>query len=118
MNIKEQILAAKDTESKKIAVKEWGVDVHLKRLSVAETMQFQTTIGNADEKDVTTGLRNMVSYIALCMCDENGQRIFNDDETHLLDTRSTEVIQKLFDEAAKLNGMTNDEKDAEEAKKS
>lgn len=117
MNIKEKILNANDTVGKSLRVDEWDVTVHLKRMTVAETMNFQQTISLGDEDDNTTGLRNMVAFVSTCMCDEQGNRIFSDDELNLLDTRSTDVIQRIFDEAAKLNGMGKDD-DGEEAKKS
>lgn len=117
MNIKDKILAANDTIGKSFFVEEWDVTVNLKRMTVAETMSFQQTISSGNDDDNTSGLRNMVAFIATCMCDENGHRIFNDDEYHLIDSRSTEVVQRIFDEAAKLNGMGKDD-DGEEAKKS
>lgn len=117
MDLKQQILSANDTVGRQVEVPEWNVTVRIKQMSLAESMDFQAQMQDIPEGDNASSLRNMATFLSKCLCDDAGNRIFSDDEVHLLDTRSLEVIKRLVNIASEVNGI-GDEVDGEEAKKS
>lgn len=108
MNLKDKILASFDCKGDAIEVPEWNTKVYIKQLSMGESIEFQSRLGGSDENDTTTTMRNMVAYVAKCLCDEEGNRIFGDEDEYLLETRSSAVIQRLFGEAVKANSLNED----------
>lgn len=108
MLTKEMILAAKDFEIKTINVPEWGGDLHLRGLSSADRDAFEAELG------VTNDLRNLRARLVVkALVDEQGVRLFSDDEADLLGEKSSEVMLRLFDEVRSMNGMSDE--DLEEA---
>lgn len=52
--------------------------------------------------------------VALCACDEDGKPLFSEDDAEQLSEQPADVIDLIFDAAAKLNRMgATDEDDAE-----
>ena len=53
-------------------------------------------------------------YIVRALSDHNGQRLFRDNEYHLIGAKSTAVLKELHDAAKRVNGVTEeDEKEME-----
>lgn len=108
----EQILAADDLGLLEVKVKEWGGSVFIRVMSVGELDAYQKEwIG---KKEV--GVDNFrAKFLARCLCDEKGQRLFSDEQVEDLARKSAKVVGKLFDKAASHNAITD--KDVEELAK-
>jgi hypothetical protein len=108
----EQILAVDDLGLLKVNVKEWGDEVYIRVMTVGELDAYQREWVGKKE----TGVDNFrAKFLARCLCDQAGQRLFPDDQIHKLAGKSAKVVCRLFDMAAKHNAIT--EKDVEELAK-
>lgn len=109
----DQILAADDMGLKKVSVPEWGGDVYIRVMSVAERDAYERKwIGKRDQ-----GIDNFrTQYLAGVLCDEGGKLLFSRDQIDKLAQKSGAVMGRLFDEAMKHNRMT--EEDVQELGKS
>ena len=98
----EQILSADDMGLKKVHVKEWGGDVHIKTISGLDRDRFED--GYSEQK-----MKNFRSrFLVLTLCDEKGDRLFTDTEVEELGKKSSLVINRLFDKSWGLNAFTNE----------
>ena len=94
------INAAADIKTKKVAVPEWKTDVYLKILSGTERDAFEA--GYTDQR-----MQNFrVRFLVLTMCDQNGERVFTDEQVSVLGKRSSLVINRLFEAAWKINMLS------------
>ncbi len=113
MSLKDKILQFDDVRPVPIVVPEWDNEtVWLRPMSAA---QWDTKI--AEVKHRYNGkIENMPNWRAhlICqvLCDETGQRIFDDKEAAVLGQKSSVAIQRLFDKLAAINGLSD--KDQEE----
>lgn len=109
------ILAANDAEIRTVAVPEWGGDVCVRVMNGTQRDQFESAIaarrGVGGEMDAA-GLRALL--VCLCACDLDGAPLFTRDDLPALEAKSAAVLQRIFDAAAALNGLTPDA--AEQAK--
>lgn len=108
----EQILAADDLGLLKVNVKEWGGEVFIRVMTVGELDAYQREwVGKRE-----TGVENFrTKFLAKCLCDQAGQRLFTDEQIDKLAEKSAKVIGRLFDKAAAHNAIT--EQDVEELAK-
>ena len=99
---KKQIIAAKDIESEIVPVPEWGGEVTVQGLSLAEKDKWTECIlvdGKANMSGATALL------CALCIRGEDGERLFSSDEIGLLDAKSASAIDRVFQVAQRLSGI-------------
>jgi hypothetical protein len=107
-----EILAADDLGLLEVKVKEWGGSVFIRVMTVGELDAYQKEwVGKRD-----TGVDNFrAKFLARCLCDEKGQRLFTDEQVEKLAAKSAKVVGRLFDKAASHNAITD--KDVEELAK-
>lgn len=101
---KEQILAAQDQPTKDVAVPEWGGDVRIRTMSASERDKWESDT-YADGKVNTLDFR--ARFCALCIVDEQGARLFTDEEVSALGRKSAAALQRVFNEAQALNALSN-----------
>ena len=78
----------------------------MKTLSGTERDLFED--GYADQK-----MKNFrARFLALSLCDDNGERLYGDDEASELGTKSSVVLNRLFDKAWALNAFRTEDVDA------
>jgi len=51
-------------------------------------------------------------FLSLSLCDENGERLYGDDEASELGMKSSVVLNRLFDKAWALNAFRTEDVDA------
>lgn len=66
--------------------------------------------GRSRVKRVQRNVR--ASLVVRCLCDENGERLFRDNEVEAIGHVDASVVDKLWDIARKLSGMDNEEEEA------
>ena len=82
---KEQILAADDLGLLEVKVKEWGGSVFIRVMSCGERDAYE----NDWVQNKGKGVDNFRSkFLAKCLCDEKGERLFTDAEVEQLDRKS------------------------------
>ena len=116
MNLKDQILQANDLPREKVSVPEWECDVWIRALTSQERDDFEQsmieTSGFGKKLEVQTDLSNAkAKLVCRCMVDDDGERIFTDDEAVALGGKSAVVLNRLYEVASKLSGMSKDDMD-------
>lgn len=100
---KDAILGAKDLNVLKVHVKEWGGDVYIRCMTVGERDAYECEWLANKEK----GVQNFRSkFLARCLCDKDGTRLFTDAEIDQLASKSIAVVDRLFNRAMKHNAMS------------
>lgn len=71
------------------------------------------TIGTGQNMTINQkGMRAKLAVLALANAD--GSRMFKDTDIHRVGTWESMVLERIFDRARKINGLTNDDTDTEE----
>ena len=114
---REAILQAKDLPYEDVAVPEWGGKVRVRALTGAERDRFEASIveqrGKAGPRLNTANIR--AKLVALCCVDEQGNRLFSDEDAELLGRKSAAALNRVFEVAQRLSGLT--QADMEELEK-
>lgn len=106
---REQILSSSDAKMEKVAVPEWGGDVHIKVMSGAERDRWEAAAfeGGKVNRD-NFRARLLVETI----CDESGKLLFSPADVDALSAKSSAILSRLTPVALKINALTNDDVDA------
>lgn len=88
------IAAANDCKIEKVPVIEWGGSIYMRTLTVSE-------VESISKKKI---IPNSV-MLAAVICDENGNKIFSDQEVQILEKKNSAVVVRLVEKAIELNGM-------------
>lgn len=104
---KEQILAADDIPIREVEVPEWGGTVRMRGLTGSERDAYELSLFQVrGEKRIPRMENARARLVALCIVDGEGNRLFSDEEVKALGGKSGKVLDRLFDEARKLSGLT------------
>ena len=113
---KAAILAQDDLKTEDVFVPEWDAWVKVRTLNASERDHFEAGTVQRNGNKVTTNLENIRARLCLlCMVDENGDRLFQDEDTYPLGGKSAAALDRIFTVAQRLNGLTD--ADVEEIKK-
>lgn len=107
MNLRDQILNANDRKTAKVETPEWGGHVYVRTLSAAELRGYQANLKAVEDQATKDGLMAVT-----IMCDEQGNRIFSDDDAALLAGKNSKVLDRIAGAFAKLNAITDEQVDA------
>lgn len=102
MLTKEQILQADDIVTETVSVPEWGGEIMVRALSGAQIDRLEQEITNARVNGVTENVR--ARWVARCVIDEKGDRLFDDTEIVHLGKKSGAVLDDIFDVCMRING--------------
>jgi hypothetical protein len=97
---REQILASrKDRKPQRLEVPEWGGEVYVRVLTAGE----QVALSEGVENEMA------LRVLAYCLVNEEGERLFTDEDVAELKREAFPVIMKVFAFAARINGLSNAE---------
>ena len=109
---KQEILNIQDIEIEQVDVIEWGGHVFVKGMSGLERDTFEASIVQQRGKDAKVNMVNIRAKLAAqTICDEEGVRMFTEKDIHALGKKSANALQRVFDVAQKLSGITGDDVD-------
>ena len=115
MSIRDKILAADDVRTEDVEVPEWGLTLRLRGMTGSERDQFEQSLmverGGRRIMD-TANIR--AKAVAKCAVDEDGQRVFSDADANELGGKSAAVLERLYDVAARLSGLREEDVAARE----
>lgn len=104
---REQILGADDRPRERVEVPEWGGHVYVRAMSGAERDAWEVGLGAGSE---TQNLANVRARLAaLCMVDEEGRRLFADEDAEQLGAKSAAALERVFRAASRLNALAKGE---------
>jgi hypothetical protein len=120
MGLKDQILAYDDRPIEKVPVPEWGgMLVPIRGLTSKQRDEFEKSYVMKTKKGLEVddrGLSNVrARLVSLCAMDETGNLMFNADEADVLGAKSASALNRLYDVARRLSGLTKE--DVEELEK-
>lgn len=109
---RDQILEADDREYDTVPCPEWGGDVRLRSITGTQRDAYEQSLINGNGADRKMNLRNArVKLIVLSAVDETGRPLFNSDDVNQLGRKNAAPIDRLFDAARKLAGMSEQDVD-------
>lgn len=105
------IEAAEDIPTEDVHVPEWGGTVRLRGLTGAQRDAYEASVVEMRGETRRFKLQNLrARLVALCLVDDNGDRLFNDHAAvEKLGAKSAKALDMLFDKARRLSGLTEDD---------
>jgi hypothetical protein len=108
MSLKEEILGLADRKVEEVDVPEWGRKVRIMEMTAADRDDWETRILAA--RQAGQSRRHVrAELVAMCLVDEVGARVFADDDIPALSQKSAAVLDRLWDVASRLSGLTRKE---------
>jgi hypothetical protein len=107
---RDQIFKASDLVTRTVAVPEWGGSVSVRALTGTERDAFEAAFIRFDGKGnkLAPNLRNIrARLVAMSVVDENGNRMFADNDVDALSSKSASALQRVFEAAQELSGLSN-----------
>lgn len=108
MLTKEQIVSAPRTSE---TFKAWGGEVRISELSGTDLMAYEAGV-QEEEKFA----QNCARLLCFALVDAEGQRIFGDDDAHLLLAKDAQTLTRLGVAAMRINTMRMQDLEAAEKK--
>ena len=113
MSLRDQILAVQDREIREVAVPEWGLTVWVSAMSARARDLWEAEIIERRKAGGAGIYDNMrASLLARCIVDEQGQRVFGENDVALLGEKSAAALDRLFSVASELNGLSETDRKA------
>lgn len=110
---RDEILTAEDIETEEVFVSEWATKnnpkgaVLVRGLNAQERDNFQISILEQPGKSVKVNMTNATSKLAaLCIVDENGDRVFSQKDVLELGQKSGSALNKIYTVAQRLSGLS------------
>jgi hypothetical protein len=117
---RDAILAADDIQTEKVPVPEWGDEVIIRGLTGEELDAYQASrrqirnLGTPQQEMVLIQDNARATLLVKCLVDEHGDRIFTDKDAGLLGMKNGKVLDRLYDVATRLSGLSEEEQEAME----
>jgi hypothetical protein len=116
MLTRDQILKKRDLPREVVDVPEWGDKVIVRGLTGAERDAFEQSIVDTRGKSGKANLANIRAKLCVaCIVDESGNRLFKAEDAAALGEQSATALQRVFNVAQRLCGMS--QSDVEELAK-
>lgn len=106
---REQIVSAQDIVTESVDVPEWGGHVLIRSLTARKRDAFEASVALQNGKQRMNWRDMRARLVALCLVDENGNRLFGDNDIATLSGKSGKALDRLFDACQKLNKMSDDD---------
>lgn len=100
MSLADDILGINDHQSAPVEVPEWGRTLYVKSLTVDERLKVQK---HFHDRSKFLGL-----VVVECVTDQDGNRVFSDEHIPALLKKNGAILERLFLECLKVNGMGGD----------
>lgn len=107
---KDAILNADDRDYDEVECPEWGGTVRLRSISGRQRDEFEQSLLEQRGNERKINMRGArAKLIILCAVDESGQPLFTADDLRALGAKNAKPIDRLFDAAQKLVGLSDDD---------
>jgi hypothetical protein len=108
---REQILAADDIITEKVQVDGWGGEVLVRGMTGAERDRVEKTLVELKGKRIVMKDDIRAKLVAASVVDEKGELLFSEGDIHTLAAKSAAALQKVFEVAQRLSGLTDEDVD-------
>lgn len=106
---REAILSAADIQTEQVMVPEWGGAVLVRGLTGAERDAFEASVVVPGSKGGGSVRLEMLraKLCARSIVDEQGARVFSDADVKALGAKSAAALQRVFNVAMRLSGLSD-----------
>lgn len=112
---REEILNIPDIQIEDVFVPEWNTNVRVRGLTGTERDAFEEASLQRYGKKGQTREVNLKDFrarlSAWSMVDENGKRLFSDSDIPALGKKAAAALQRIFDVASRLSGLSESDVD-------
>jgi len=109
--LREAILSADDLPRESVECPEWGETLLVRTLTGAERDTFENSVVQAS-RGKGIDLRGLkVKLVQLTLVTEDGEQLFESGDQLLLNGKSSRVIDRIFQVAQRLNGLSAEDAD-------
>jgi hypothetical protein len=107
------IMAIQDLPTEDVRIPEWEtgseqVWIRVRGLTGKERDKYELsiTVGKGQNKEINA--RNArAKLVVMCVVDEKGERLFSDDDVSWLGDKSAQALERIFDVARRLSGLSD-----------
>jgi len=93
-----------------VDVPEWGGVVRVQELTTSERSKFETSLqGKKGKSDPSRTVTVRERLIVLSVVDEQGQRVFSDEDIPALSEQPIKAIERIFNTIQDVSGFSNDD---------
>lgn len=104
---RDDILQAVDLKYEDVQVPEWGGVVRVRGLTGAERDAFEASVVERQGKQSKLNMANIrARLVALVIVDGDGKRLFSDADVAALGRKSGVALNRVFETAQRLSGIT------------
>jgi hypothetical protein len=105
----DQIDQADDLQVRIVEVPEWKGSIGVKVMAGTDRDKYEASLMKQQGKKFNADLNNARSkLLVMCLCDEKGARLYKDTETGRLGKKSSVVLDRLYEVAQEINGITEE----------
>jgi hypothetical protein len=108
---RDAVLGADDRKTEDVPVPEWNGTVRVRALSGTERDAYEAGIVQLrGDGSKVVNLKNLRGRLVSLSCvDEDGARIFTDEDAIALGDKSAAALERVFDVARRLSGLSEDD---------
>lgn len=111
--LRARVDGAQDLPREPVAVPEWGITeddgLFMRGLTGSELDAYQASMRKFRGNTQVITLNDMrARLVGSCLVDSNGQRLYSDKDVKALGEKSGKVLDRLFDHAARISGLTEE----------
>lgn len=110
-----EILKSNDLPTREVHVPEWNGTVRIRSLTARDRDEIDTALYTAQKEGRPAPENIRALYVAACVVDESGTRIFNDEDVMALGQKNGTAIDRIYTAIMELNKLKPE--DIEEAAK-
>jgi hypothetical protein len=108
----QDILAAQDIATEDVAVPEWGGTVRVRGLTGRERDEYESHLLDQRGKRMKVDMRDArARLVALSVIDAEGKPVFTAAHVETLGTKSAAALDRIYDVAARLSGISDEDMD-------
>ena len=110
---KDDILKAADNAPEEVDVPEWGGTVLVRGMTGRERDAFEVSMRDQRSGQRLPGALNNIrsKVVVRCIVDDDGDRLFTDADIAALGEKSAASIDRVFDVASRLSGMSDEDQE-------
>lgn len=109
---KQKILIADDLSTEIMDIPEWGGQIKIKEMTGSERDMLEQSTYTQKGDDFQMNLKDIRARLcAICIIDENNERLFEDSDIQELSKKSSKVLDRIFEVCQRINGLKKEELD-------